>query len=52
MHWEAHIVAKEPSTTKRNVKEALIIHQIGREKTLHHDNGLELSKLWLDVIKP
>ena len=32
--------------------EALIIHQIGREKTLNHDNGLELNKLWLDVIKP
>ena len=52
MHWEAHIVAKEQSTTKRKVKEALIIHQIGREKTLNHNNGLELSKLWLDVIKP
>ena len=52
MHWEAHIVAKEQSTAKRKVKEALIIHQIGREKTLDHDNRLELSKLWLDVIKP
>ena len=48
MHWEAHIVAKEQSTAKRKVKEALIdiIHQIGREKTLNHDHGLELSKLY------
>ena len=52
MHWKAHLVVKELSTTKRKVKEALIIHQISREKTLNHDDGLELSKLWLDVIKP
>ena len=52
IHWEAHIVSKEQNNEKRKVKEAMTIHKLGRDKTLNQDRGIDLSKLWLDVIKP
>ena len=52
IYWEPRILAKESNHTKRKVREAMAIHKLGREKTMNLDCGLELSKLWLDIVKP
>ena len=41
-------------TMKRKIKEALTIKRVekerGKDRTLNQDTGLELSKIWLDLV--
>ena len=50
--WQPRVIVKETDTTKRKIKEALQIHRIGRQKkkTMNPDCGLQLSRLWLEVL--
>ena len=51
VHWRPHIITKEPDRTKRKVKEALAIHKVEKVKgTVNEDRGLQISKLWLDLV--
>ena len=50
MDWTPRVLAIEHVTKERRVHETLAIH--GQNKsagTLHRDNGMELSKLWLEL---
>ena len=54
MHWSARILAHESDKTKRKVKEALVIRTTkkkgGADKLMNQDNGLDVSKIWLDLV--
>ena len=52
IHWEPVVVEKERDTTKRKVKEALKIRELGKrgKRTMNQDEGMLLSKLWLDLV--
>ena len=51
MHWKPMIVAKERVTIRRRIKEALTISRLNKGKgTMNLDAGLELSRLWLDLV--
>ena len=50
MDWTPRVLAIEQVTKERRIHEALAIHaQNKRAGTLNWDNGMELSKLWLDL---
>ena len=51
IHWQPMILAKEGLTTKRKVLEALSIHRLNG-KTINQDRGLQISKMWLDLVTP
>ena len=51
INWQPMILAKEGLTTKRKVLESLSIHRLNG-KTLNQDRGLQISKLWLDLVTP
>ena len=51
IHWQTMILAKEGLTTKRNVLKALSIHRLNG-KTINQDRGLQISKMWLDLVTP
>ena len=52
MHWKPRLVGKEKNTTKRKVKEALLIKKLKNGKgVINQDNGLMLSPLCLDLVK-
>ena len=48
------VLTKEKDTMKRKIKEALTIERVekerGKDRTLNQDTGLELSKIWLDLV--
>ena len=49
LDWDhPHILTHETHTRRRRIKEALAIHS---HKTMNRDTGLELSKLWLNLVK-
>ena len=51
IHWCPHIIKKEPDKTKRKVKEVLAIHKVEKMKgAMNEDCGLQISKLWLDLV--
>ena len=50
VHWEPKIVAKESNTSRRKIREALFIDKV-RKKNMNLDKGLELSPLWLDLLR-
>ena len=52
IHWEPRVIAKEPRTASRKVTEAIVIHQLGKGKIMNHDCGLDVSKLFLNLMKP
>ena len=45
------ILGKEGLTTKRKVLEALSIHRLNGT-TLNQEGGLQISKMWLDLVTP
>ena len=48
LDWEyLHMIEKDTSTIRRRIKEAIAIHT---RTTMHRDKGLELSKLWLNLV--
>ena len=50
MDWTPRVLAIEHVTKERRIHGALAIHvQNKRAGTLNRDNGMELSKLWLEV---
>ena len=49
LHWQPMILAKEGLTTKRKVLKALSIHTLNG-KTLNQERGLQISKMWLDLV--
>ena len=49
MHWKPRILVKEKNSVKRKVLEALAIGQL-KDGVMNQDNGMELSKLWLDLL--
>ena len=50
VHWEAFIVEREQDQTRRRVLEALTIHRVEKGKgTMNTDNGMQISRLWLDL---
>ena len=52
MHWKPRVVGKEKNTTKRKVKEALLIKKLKNGKgVINQDNGLMLSPLFLDLVQ-
>ena len=51
MNWTPKVLASEKTTKERRVREALEIHARGRmAPTLNRDKGVELGKLWLDLV--
>ena len=54
IHWTPMVLTKEKDTMKRKIKEALTIKRVekerGKDRTLNQDTGLELSKIWLDLV--
>ena len=51
MNWTPKVLASENATKERRVREALEIHARSRiALTLNRDKGVELSKLWLDLV--
>ena len=56
MHWIPRVLGCERHLVKRKVKEALLIGKLmnrkGQEATLNQDTGMEVSKLWLDLVCP
>ena len=51
MNWTPKVLASEKTTKERRVREALEIHARSRiAPTLNRDKGVELSKLWLDLV--
>ena len=52
IHWHARILAKDQRTSSRKIKEALVINRLDKNKkrTMNHDSGIQLSRLWLDVL--
>ena len=50
--WKPLVVTKERNTTKRKVKETLKIRELEKRgrKTMNQDSGMQLSKLWLDLV--
>lgn len=52
IHWEPRVLTKERHAQARKIKEAIAIQRLGPEKTINQDRGIELSKLWADVLKP
>ena len=50
VHWEPFIVEREQDQTRRRVLEALTIHRVEKGKgTMNTDNGMQISRLWLDL---
>ena len=53
MHWKARGISRERNLTSRKIKEALTIQKMerkcGRDRIMNQDNGLDLSKVWLDL---
>ena len=47
---EAKVIDREKSMIGRRVKEALHIANAG-EGTMNKDKGLEISKLWINLVK-
>ena len=37
MFWKPRVIAREVNTRKRKIKEALVIHKIGKDKLLNQD---------------
>ena len=52
IHWEPRVLTKERHAQARKIKEAIAIQRLGPEETINQDRGIELSKLWADVLKP
>ena len=51
MNWTPKVLASKKTTKERRVQEALEIHARSRiALTLNRDKGVELSKLWLDLV--
>ena len=50
MFWKPRVIVREVNTRKRKIKEALVIHKIGKDKLLNQDKGSEVSSLWLDHV--
>ena len=51
IYWTPRVLTKEADATKRKLKEALLIGKIRRTgRSMNQDKGLEVSKLWLDLI--
>ena len=52
IHWKPVVVTKERNTTKRKVKETLKIRELEKRgrKTMNQGSGMQLSKLWLDLV--
>ena len=54
VHWKARVIGRERDSTSRKIKEALTIQKMkrkcGRDRIMNQDNGLDLSKVWLDVL--
>ena len=53
IHWKAWIIEKEPDSISRKIKEALAIQRTakrsGKNRIVNKDNGLDLSKIWIDI---
>ena len=51
IHWQPRVLAKEPNSMRRQVKEALAIRKLDRRgSALNMDRGLEQSKVWLALL--
>ena len=52
-HWKAKVIGREQDSTSRKIKEALMIQKMERRSTknkiMNQDNGLDLSRVWLDL---
>ena len=44
------MIEKEGLVVKRKVKEALRIREVKTKGLMNQDGGLQLSKLWLDLV--
>ena len=51
MRWRRQIIGSEVNHKKRKIREALLISRTGQENLMSMDRELELSKLWLDILK-
>ena len=50
MFRKPRVIAREVNTRKRKIKEALVIHKIGKDKLLNQDKRREVNSLWLDHV--
>ena len=43
---------QDQHASSRKIKEALVINRLDKNKkrTMNHDSGIQLSRLWLDVL--
>ena len=53
IQWRAGIIDKEPNSISRTIKEALANQRTakrsGKNRIMNKDNGLDLSKIWIDL---
>ena len=52
LFWEPCVIAREPQDTKRRVTEAIGINKLGKEKIMSQGCGLDIIKLWLQLVEP
>ena len=50
IYWELLVIDKEGQSTRRKVKEVLNIKKQKEKGVMNQDSGLQLSKLWLDLV--
>ena len=50
IYWEPLVIDKERLSTRRKVKDALNITKLKEKGVMNQDSGLQLSKLWLDLV--
>ena len=54
MHWTTRVLVRKEDTTKRKIKEALVIKKLtngrGDGVVINQDSGMKISKLWLDLV--
>ena len=53
IHWKARVIGRKRDSTSRKIKEVLMNQKMerkcGRDRKMNQDNGLDLSKVWLDL---
>ena len=51
IHWKPRVLGREKSAMKRKMKEALVIQKLQkRDGSMNQDCGMDVSKIWLDLV--
>ena len=51
IHWKPLVVDRERHAVRRKMREAFTIHRLSRKNwVINQDCGMEVSKIWLDLV--